>query len=117
MYLKSLIKNNELAGKIIWKNDNRYAVYFHQILLYTFADRSSADKFAIIQAGRRVIDLKINKNVYFKSNSSFRYSVYLAKDKQDIFINNADAIKFAKLNSKRIVKDEKTKKIIYPIKK
>jgi hypothetical protein len=77
MYLKSFIKNNDLAGKIIWKNENRYAVYYHQTLLYTFADRTSSDKFANIQAGRRVFDLKINKNVYFKTNSSFRYSVYL----------------------------------------
>ncbi|MEH6936891.1 hypothetical protein V7056_03405 [Bacillus sp. JJ664] len=115
MNLKTSIKT--LDGKVIWKNENRYAVYLHEKLLYTFADRKTADKFANVQAGRRVLDLKTNKNVYFKSNANFRYSVYLGKDKLDIFTSSNDAIKFAKLNSKRIVKDEKTKKIIYPNKK
>lgn len=115
MNLKTSIK--DLNGKVIWKNENRYAVYLHQTLLYTFVDRKTSDKFANVQAGRRVLDLKTNKNVYFKSNANFRYTVYLGKEKLDIFTSSAEAIKFAKLNSKRIVKDEKTKKIIYPVKK
>ncbi|WP_088042435.1 DUF6792 domain-containing protein [Bacillus sp. EAC] len=112
--VKTAIKDNSKQAKVIW--ESKYAVYFHQKFLYSFFDRKSSDAYANGQAGRRVIDLKTNKNVYFKTNTSFRYSVYFGKDKLDIFTSTKEAIKFAKLNSKRIVKDEKTKKIIYSVK-
>ncbi|WP_088071019.1 DUF6792 domain-containing protein [Gottfriedia luciferensis] len=112
---KTAIVDASKNRKLIW--ESKYAVYFHQKFLSSFNDRKSSDSFANKQAGRRVIDTKTNKNVYFKTNSSFRYSVYLGKDKLDIFTNSKEAISYAKLNKNRVVKDEKTKKTIYPVKK
>jgi Lipase (class 3) len=115
MNIKTIVKDNNQKGKVIW--ESKFAVYFHQKFLYSFPDRKSSDAYANVQAGRRVLDLKTNKNVYFKTSTAFRFSVYLGKDKLDIFTTSGEAIKFAKLNKNRIVKDEKTKKVIYPIKK
>lgn len=111
MNLKTSIKNNE--GGLIWTNNNRYAIYFHQTLLYTFANRKDSDAFANVQAGRRVLDLTTNKNVYFKTNASFRYNVYLGKDKLDIFTSSTDAIAYAKKQAGRRVFDLKSNKNIY----
>jgi hypothetical protein len=107
----------DFSYKSIWKNTNQYAVYYHQLILNTFGDLSSSKAFANGQAGRRVVDLKTGKNVYFKTSVAYRYGVYVGKDKLDVFTSTTDAIAFAKKNKNSVVKDEKTGKVIYPTKK